>query len=214
MDKTELVFILDESGSMSGLEKDTIGGFNSLIEKQKKEKGEAVVTTVIFSDNMKFLHDRVEIKDVETMTDKDYTPSGCTALLDTIGNTINHIIKKQSELKEEYVPNKTMVVITTDGLENASREFNYQKVKTLIEKQKELGWEFIFLGANIDVYQEAHKFGINPDMAVEYCCDVQGVAVIFDAINKAVKNYRKAGKVGQDWRKDIDEDLAKRKPKK
>ena len=214
MEKTELVFILDKSGSMSGLEKDTIGGFNSLIEKQMKEEGEAVVTTVLFSDKMNFLHDRVDIKEVKTMTDKDYIPSGCTALLDTIGNTINHIIKKQSELKDEYIPNKTMVIITTDGLENASQEFNYSKVKTLIEKQKEVGWEFIFLGANIDVYQEAQRFGINKDMAVEFINDADGINVNYESLNKAVHSYRVNGRVESNWREDVDKDLSKRKNKK
>ena len=206
-DLTELVFILDKSGSMSGLEGDTIGGFNSLIEKQKTEEGEVVVTTVLFNDRMRYLHDRINIKEVNKMTRRDYTADGCTALLDAVGNTIKHIVHKQKELKEEFVPEKTMVVITTDGMENSSREYDYPDIKKLIEKQKELGWEFIFLGANIDVNREARRFGIDEDNAVEYKCDKRGVNLNYDAISGAVKEMRCCKKVSKDWHKEIDEYL-------
>ena len=209
-DLTELVFILDKSGSMSGLESDTIGGFNSLLEKQKDEPGDVVVTTVLFNDNMKYVHDRVDIKAVNYMTRKDYTADGCTALLDAVGNTIKHIIEKQKELKEEYLPSKTMIVITTDGMENSSREYDYPDIKKLIEKQKELGWECIFLGANIDVNREARRFGIDEDNAVQYKCDSAGVDLNYDSLSCAISEMKATGKVSKKWRKAIDEDYEKR----
>ena len=209
-DLTELVFILDKSGSMSGLEADTIGGFNSLIEKQKAEPGDVVVTTVLFNDKMKYVHDRVDIKAVNYMTRKDYTADGCTALLDAVGNTIKHIVEKQKELKEEYLPSKTMIVITTDGMENSSREYDYPDIKKLIEKQKELGWEFIFLGANIDVNREARRFGIDEDNAVQYKCDSAGVDLNYDSLSCAISEMKATGKVSKKWRKAIDEDYEKR----
>ena len=209
-DLTELVFILDKSGSMSGLESDTIGGFNSLLEKQKAEVGDVVVTTVLFNDKMKYVHDRVDIKSVNYMTRKDYTADGCTALLDAVGNTIKHIVEKQKELKDEYLPSKTMVVITTDGMENSSREYDYPDIKKLIEKQKELGWEFIFLGANIDVNREARRFGIDEDNAVQYKCDSAGVDLNYDSLSCAISEMKATGKVNKNWRKAIDEDYEKR----
>ena len=209
-DLTELVFILDKSGSMSGLEGDTIGGFNSLIEKQKAEEGEVVVTTVLFNDRMRYLHDRINLKEVNKMTRRDYTADGCTALLDAVGNTIKHIVHKQKELREEFVPEKTMVVITTDGMENSSREFDYPDIKKLIEKQKELGWEFIFLGANIDVNREARRFGINEDNAVRYQCDGEGIDLNYESLSCAISDMKSTGKVNKNWRKAIDEDYEKR----
>lgn len=204
-DLTELVFILDKSGSMSGLEGDTIGGFNSLIEKQKCEDGEVVVTTVLFNEKMKYVHDRIDIKEVNKMTRKDYMANGCTALLDAVGNTIKHIVDKQKELKEEFIPEKTMVVITTDGLENSSVEYDYPDIRKLIEKQKELGWEFIFLGANIDVNREARRFGIDEDNAVEYKCDKRGVNLNYEALSGAVTEMRCCKTVSKDWHKEIDD---------
>ena len=206
-DLTELVFILDKSGSMAGLESDTIGGFNSLIEKEKSEDGEVVVTTVLFNDRMKYVHDRINIKEVNKMTRHDYFADGCTALLDAVGNTIKHIVQKQKQLKEEFVPQKTMVVITTDGLENSSREYDYPDIKKLIEKQKELGWEFIFLGANIDVNREARRFGIDEDNAVEYKCDKKGTKINFEALSGAIKDVKCSVRPSKDWHKQIDEYL-------
>ena len=207
---TELVFIIDKSGSMSGLEKDTIGGFNSLIEKQKKEEGEVVVTAVLFNAGMRYIYDREDLKKIGKMTDKDYVAEGCTALLDAVGNTIEHITGKQKELKDEFVPAKTMVVITTDGLENSSRKFGYPEVKKLVERQKELGWEFIFLGANIDVCEEAAKFGVDKDNAVSYCCDSKGIDLNYEALSCAICEVKKSGTAGKGWRKAIDRDYAKR----
>ena len=160
-DLTELVFILDKSGSMSGLEKDTIGGFNSLIEKQKKEEGRAIVSTVLFNHEVEVIHDRVNLEDITLLTDKEYCVSGCTALLDAMGETISNVLTKQNRSKEDK-PSKTMFVITTDGMENSSKEYTYKAIKKMIEKvKKENEWEFIFLGANIDAVSEASKFGIS-----------------------------------------------------
>lgn len=207
---TELVFILDKSGSMSGLEADTIGGYNSLIEKQKKEDGEAVVSTVLFSDKIDVIHNRVDLATVEKLTDKEYFVSGCTALLDAIGSSIQHIKKVHKELKEEEVPGKTLFIITTDGMENASREYSYEKIKNLIEKQKESGWEFIFLGANIDAAAEASRFGIDSDNAVNYNCDAKGVNLNYEALDCAITSMRTTGSVKKSWRRKIDADFEER----
>ena len=206
---TELVFILDESGSMSGLEKDTIGGFNSLIEKQKNKKGDVVVTTVLFNVENKIIQDRVNINEVKLMTNEDYTPNNCTALLDAVGTTINRINEKRKELKEEYIPTKTMVVITTDGFENSSVEYDYKDIKKLIGKQKELGWEFIFLGANIDAPKEAERFGIDECRAATYKCDSKGVNLNFEILSEAIEMHRK-DKLSDDWKKKIEEDFTNR----
>ena len=207
---TELVFILDKSGSMCGLESDTIGGYNALIKKQKVEEGNALVSTILFSDDIKVIHDRVNLKEIKPLTDKEYYIEGCTALLDAMGKTINHIKYIHKNLKEE-APSKTLFVITTDGLENASREYTYQNVKTLIESQKECGWEFIFLGANIDAAKEASKFGIEREKAVQYNCDEEGIAVNYEALSDAVKCMRTTGSLDKKWRKAIDQDYQKRK---
>ena len=209
---TEIIFILDKSGSMSGLEKDTIGGFNSLLEKQSKEEGEAVISTVLFNDKMEVIHDRVDIKQVSLLTDKDYCVCGCTALLDAMGNSINHIRKIYSNLKDEEKPEKTLFIITTDGMENSSREYTYPKLKKLIESSKEeLGYEFIFLGANIDSVGEARKFGIEEDCAVDYRCDSVGIQTNFMALDEAIKSTRVSKKMSKTWRKSIDNDLKNRK---
>ena len=211
-DLTELVFILDKSGSMSGLEKDTIGGFNSLIEKQRKEEGEAIVSTVLFSDNSTVIHNRITIKEVPLLTSKEYYVSGCTALLDAVGNAINYILRKHNEMSEEEVPEKTLFVITTDGQENASREYNYKKLKNLIDNVKEkYKWDFIFLGANIDTIAEASKFGIDADNAVSYNCDEKGVGLNYECLGDAILSIRKNKKLTSNWRKRIDEDHKNRK---
>lgn len=211
-DLIEVVFILDKSGSMSGLEKDTIGGFNSLIEKQRREEGQAIVSTVLFSDISEVIHDRVDIKDIPLLTSKEYYVSGCTALLDAVGNAINYIVKKHNETNEDEVPEKTIFIITTDGQENASREFNYNKVKNLIENMKAKNkWEFIFLGANIDTVAEAKRFGIDEDNAVDYNCDEVGVGLNYKCIDEAISAVRKTKTLSKSWRANIDKDVKSRK---
>lgn len=190
---TEVVFILDKSGSMSGLEADTIGGFNSMIEKQKKEDGEAIISTVLFSDENDVIYDRVDVNKVEPMNDKQYSVGGCTALLDAIGGAIHHIGNVHKYAREEDRPEKTLFIITTDGMENASRKYNYNKIKSMVERQKEkYGWEFLFLGANIDAIEVAGKFGIGADRALNYNCDKEGTALNFDVLSKTVAMVRKA----------------------
>ena len=187
---TELVFILDRSGSMSGLEKDTIGGFNGMIEKQKKEDGDMLVSAVLFDDRTEVLYDRVDIKAVKPMTDKEYYVRGCTALLDAVGGAIEHIKDVRKEVPKEERPEKTIFIITTDGMENASRKYTYDKVKSLIEKRKAKDWEFIFLGANIDAAKEAGRMGIAASRAVNYKYDAVGTALNFSVLNKAVGKMR------------------------
>ena len=183
-DLTEVVFILDKSGSMSGLESDTIGGFNSLIEKQKKEEGEALISVVLFNDESNVIYDRVPVEKVEPMNDSQYFVGGCTALLDAIGGAIHHIGNVHKYAREEDRPEKTLFIITTDGMENSSRKYNYDKVKKLVEKQKEkYGWEFLFLGANIDAIDVAGRFGINADRAVNYECDSAGTRKNFACLD-------------------------------
>ena len=190
---TELVMILDRSGSMSGLEADTIGGFNSMIEKQKKEEGEAYVSVVLFDDRMDVIYDRVDIRKIEPMTDKQYYVRGCTALLDAVGRAIHHIRSVHKYAREEDVPEKTIFIITTDGMENASREYSYNKVRQMIELQKEkCHWEFMFLGANIDAVKEAGRFGINATRAVRYEHDGAGTQLNYDVVSQAVGRARKA----------------------
>ena len=190
---TELVFILDRSGSMSGLEKDTIGGFNSLIEKQKTEEGDALVSTVLFDSKVEVIHDRVSLDEIRSMTEKDYYVRGMTALLDAIGGAIKHISTVHRYIREEDKPEKTLFVITTDGMENASRKYSYENVKNLIENRKEkYGWEFLFLGANIDAISTASKFGIRPDRAVEYYSDSKGTELNYKVLNKTISSFRKA----------------------
>ena len=188
---TEIVFILDRSGSMSGLEADTIGGFNSMIEKQKKEEGDAIISAVLFDDSTEVIYDRVDIKKIEKMTDKQYYVRGCTALLDAMGSAIHHIGNIHKHLGDES-PEKTIFIITTDGMENASRKYNYSKVKKMVERQKEkYNWEFLFLGANIDAIKEAGRFGINASRAVEYTCDSEGTRLNYEVLSKTVCKMRK-----------------------
>ena len=196
-DLTEVVFILDKSGSMSGLESDTIGGFNSLIEKQKKEEGEALISVVLFNDESNVIYDRVPVGKVEPMNDKQYFVGGCTALLDAIGGAIHHIGNVHKYAREEDRPEKTLFIITTDGMENSSRKYSYDKVKKLVEKQKKTyGWEFLFLGANIDAIEEAERFGINADRAVNYECDGAGTQHNFDCLNVMMTGARRARSKG------------------
>ena len=189
---TEIVFILDRSGSMGGLEADTIGGYNSMISKQKKEDGDALVTTILFDDKVETLHDRKDLKKIEKITDDDYFVRGCTALLDAVGSTIKHISDVHKELPEDERPDKTLFIITTDGMENASRKYTYEKVKKMVEKKKKKNnWEFIFLGANIDAVSVADKFGVSKNRAVRYECDSVGTALNFEAMSKMVGCARK-----------------------
>lgn len=208
---TEMVFILDRSGSMSGLEKDTIGGFNSMIEKQKKEEGKAFVTTVLFDHEHEILHDRVDIQKLDPMTEKEYYVRGSTALIDTLGNTIEHISMIQKYARKEDVPAHTIFVITTDGMENASHEYSSDKVKKMIEQKRKDGWEFLFLGANIDAVETAKTYGISPQMAVRFESDAQGTAVNYKAVSKAMSSVRACGSVQENWSADIQADYASRK---
>ena len=208
---TELVFILDRSGSMAGLEADTIGGFNAMIEKQKGEEGEAVVSTVLFDHLSEVIHDRVDLQKIRPMTWKEYYVRGCTALLDAVGRAIHHIGNVHKYAREEDRPEKTLFVITTDGMENASREYTYDRVRRMIGRQKErYGWEFIFLGANIDAAREAARFGISEDRAANYHADSQGTAVIYEAVSEAVCNVRASRPMRADWKRRVDEDYQKR----
>lgn len=209
---TELVFILDRSGSMSGLEKDTIGGFNSMLEKQRKEPGDAVVSTVLFDNETEVIHDRVVIADVPNLTDKEYFVRGCTALLDAVGGAIHHIGNVHKYARKEDVPEKTLFIITTDGMENASRHYTYDKVRNMIERQKErYGWEFLFLGANIDAAAEAQRFGIDESMAANYHCDEVGTVLNYEVISEAITSVRtSAAPLSADWKKKIDADYKKR----
>lgn len=190
---TEVVFILDRSGSMSGLESDTIGGFNSMISKQKKEDGEAVISTVLFDDQQEVVYDRQPVKMVEPMTDRQYYVRGCTALLDAIGGAIHHIGNVHKYAREEDRPEKTMFIITTDGMENASRFYTYDRVKYMVERQKEkYGWEFLFLGANIDAISVAARFGINADRAINYECDQGGTSLNYQVMSETITALRRA----------------------
>lgn len=209
---TELVFILDRSGSMSGLESDTIGGFNSLIEKQKKQDGECFVTTVLFDNEIETLHDRVELAHIKPMTEDDYTVRGCTALIDAIGSTIEHIERIHKYARPEDVPENTMFVIMTDGLENASHRFSSKKVKKMIEKRKESdNWEFLFIGANIDAVETAEHFGISGDRAVDYHADKKGTSVVYETVARAVGAVRACRPLKSDWSAEIAEDYKSRK---
>ena len=192
-DLTEVVFILDRSGSMSGLEADTIGGFNSMLKKQKNEEGEAYISTVLFDDQTEVLYDRVPVNKVEAMNDKQYYVRGCTALLDALGGAINHIGNIHKYAREEDRPEKTLFIITTDGMENASHQYTYEKVKKMVEKQKKkYGWEFLFLGANIDAIDVAGRFGIGADRAVNYECDKVGTALNYEVLSDAVSAVRRS----------------------
>jgi uncharacterized protein YegL len=211
---TELVFILDRSGSMGGLESDTIGGFNSMLSKQQAESGECRITTVLFDNEYEILHDRIDIKAVSNITGNDYYVRGQTALLDAVGKTINKIGAVQRNTSENYRADKVLFVITTDGMENASREFNYEKIKSMIEHQKDkYSWEFIFLGANIDAVSVANNFGIASNRSQSFHNDSDGIAMNYQVLNETVACFR-AAPVGQtfddDWNENIKKDYKKR----
>ena len=208
---TEIVFILDRSGSMSGLEADTVGGFNAMIAKQKKEPGEALISTVLFDDESVVVHDRVLVQNIAPMTERDYYVRGCTALLDAIGGAIHHIGNVHKYARTEDVPEHTLFVITTDGMENASRRYDSERVKQMIERQKARhGWEFLFLGANIDAAKEAARFGISSDRAVTYKCDEIGTALNYEVIGETVACFCASRPISADWKGSIEEDVRER----
>ena len=208
---TELVFILDRSGSMSGLESDTVGGFNSLIAKQKKQNAPCYVSTVLFDDVSEVLYDRVKLGEVQKMTEEHYYVRGCTALMDAIGGAIHHIGNIHKYIRPEDVPAHTMFVIMTDGMENASRRYSSEKVKQMIERQKKrYGWEFLFIGANIDAVETAERYGIDANRAVNYHADAQGTKIVYEAVAQAVYNVRASKKLNENWSERIDEDYRKR----
>ena len=209
---TELVFILDRSGSMSGLEQDTIGGFNSLIEKQKREPGKTLVSTVLFDNFSEVIHDRLPLDEVPAMTDREYYVRGCTALLDAVGGAIHHIGNIHKYARKEDVPEKTLFVITTDGMENASHRYDYARVRDMIRRQQEkYGWEFLFLGANIDATAEAKRFGIAPERAANYHCDKKGTALNYAIISDVVRSVRMGEEIKDGWKARIEEDFKKRR---
>lgn len=209
---TELVFILDRSGSMAGLESDTIGGFNSLIKKQKQQRGECFVSTVLFDNVSEVLHDRVKLSEIPNMTEREYFTRGATALIDAIGGAIHHIGNIHKYARPEDVPEHTMFVIITDGYENASHLYDSDRVKVMIEHQKEkYGWEFLFIGANIDAVETAKHFGIGADRAVDYHADRKGTAVLYEAVSKTVCNMRASVPLSSAWSDDIKHDFESRK---
>jgi len=209
---TELVFILDRSGSMAGLEKDTIGGFNSMIERQRATDGEVIISTVLFDNTSEVIHDRIDIRRIEPMTEKQYFVRGCTALLDAIGGAIHHIGNVHKYARDEDRPEHTMFVITTDGMENASHRYSSDRVKQMIERQKtKYGWEFLFLGANIDAVETAGNFGIDADRAVNYHSDSEGTALNYEVLSEAICSVRCSKPLGREWKKRIDEDYQRRK---
>jgi len=206
-DLTELVIILDRSGSMAGLESDTIGGYNAMIEKQRKEPGQAIVTTLLFDDRVDVVHDRVALNQVPVLTDKEYFVRGCTALLDAVGSAISRIDAGQKGHPKDERPEKTVFVITTDGLENASREYSYDKVKRLVEGHKaQAGWEFLFLGANMDAIAVAGRFGIDVDRAATYKSDAAGTRLNYQVVGAAISQLRCCSSLDADWKRDIEED--------
>ena len=214
---TEIVFILDRSGSMGGLEADTIGGYNSLLEKQKKEEGEAIVSTVLFDDRQEVIHDRVPLDKIKPMTGDEYYVRGCTALLDAVGGAIHHIGNVHKYAREEDRPEKTLFIITTDGMENSSKRYSYDKVKSMVERQKKkYGWEFLFLGANIDAIEVAGRFGISEERTVNFKCDSEGTALNYKVLSKAVSAVRcsaptaVADALGSDWKEEIEADYSRR----
>ena len=209
---TELVFLLDNSGSMHGLEQDTIGGFNSMIEKQKKEPGETLVSVVTFNHSTRVIYDRVPLEQIPPMTDRDYRTGGSTALLDALGGAMKHIRSLHKSMPEETRPEKTVFVITTDGMENASRNYTRDQVRQKIEKhQKKHGWEFIFMGANMDAVQEAARYGIDERHSVTYAADAKGTALNYDVLDEAISELRAGRKLNENWKSRIERDVKERK---
>jgi len=207
---TELVFILDRSGSMAGLESDTIGGFNAMLEKQRSAPGNAIVTTVLFDNRIELLHDRIPLTGIANLTDRDYFVRGSTALLDAVGSTIRKIVQAHRHTAEPMRPGKTVFVIITDGMENSSREYTADAVKTMIELEKTYGWEFLFLGANIDAIGAAARIGIRPERAVNFHADSMGTRLNYDVVSDAVCQVRASRPMSADWKKRIDEDFHSR----
>lgn len=208
---TELVFVLDRSGSMNGLEQDTIGGFNALIEKQKQEPGKVLISTVLFNQKIQIIHDRVDLDQVPPMTEQDYFPQGCTALLDALGGALHHIGSIHKYAREEDRPGKTIFVIITDGLENSSRRYSNQQVREMVERQQEqYGWEFLFLGANMDAIAQARNYGIAADRAVRYACDSEGTVLNYESVSNAVYSIRRHEKLSPGWKARIEEDYRRR----
>lgn len=206
-DITELVFILDRSGSMSGLERDTIGGFNAMIQKQKQQEGKVYVSTVLFNHESQVIHDRVDLKDVQPMTETTYMVGGCTALLDAIGGAIHHIANIHKYARKEDVPAHTLFIITTDGMENASKRYHIQRVKEMIEHEKtKYGWEFLFLGANIDAIATARAFGIDESRAVNYHADAQGTRLVYETVAEAACNLRASAPIDAGWKHNLEND--------
>ena len=209
---TEVVFVLDKSGSMSGLESDTVGGFNSLIKKQKEVKGECLVSTVLFNNKFELIHDREDISKIEEMKESDFTVGGSTALMDALGSSIQHIAKIHKYARDEDVPEHTIFVIMTDGMENASHMFTDDEVRAMVEHEKEkYNWRFIFLAANIDVVETARRYGFDEDSAASYCCDSEGTQVTYRAVNNVVMNLRNDKGINKSWKKEIEEDLKRRR---
>ena len=212
--RTELVFILDRSGSMAGLERDTIGGFNGMLDKQQRQEGECTVTTVLFDDRYELLHDRIPLQGIRPLTEEDYYVRGCTALLDAIGRTVAKIAAVQRATAPELRADKVLFIITTDGMENASREFNARQVKALVERQqKEFGWEFLFLGANIDAISTARSLGIPRPSAVDYHADSKGTRLTYEVLDRAVAMARRGEKLSEDCLEPIRADYANRRKK-
>ncbi len=211
-DLTELVFILDRSGSMRGLEGDTIGGFNAMIDRQKQQEGEAYVSTILFDNFSEVLHDRVKLSEIGVMTEKDYTVRGCTALMDAIGGAIHHIGNVHKYARREDVPEHTVFVITTDGMENASHIYSSDQVRAMIEKQKrKYGWEILFIGANIDAVETAARYGISEDRAVNYHADSIGTQVLYESVSNVVCSVRANECIDDSWSLPIDEDYKRRR---
>ena len=207
---TEMVFILDRSGSMAGLVSDTIGGFNGMIEKQKKEEGKALVTTVLFDSESSTLHDRVDLQEIGPMTEKEYCVGGCTALLDALGGTIHHVMDIHRYIRPEDVPEHVIFVVTTDGMENASREYTADGVRKLVKERREAGWEFLFLGANIDAVKTGERFGFAKENAVNYHADSVGTQAVYKSVGKAMASMRSAGAVDACWAEEVAVDYEKR----
>ncbi len=213
-DLTELVFILDMSGSMQHLTDDTVGGFNSVLKEHNDGNGEVLVTTYLFNNESRMIHDRLPIAEVPPMTDKDYSARGCTALLDAIGEAMKHIVGIHRYAREEDIPEHTVFVITTDGMENASHKFSAEQIREMIRhEQEKYGWEFLFLSANIDAVETAEYYGIDRSRAVDYCPDGQGSALMYESVNLAMYHVREKKDLGTDrsWREKVDEDYKQRK---